>query len=134
VEQVEIRGNAYFFSPMIAGRFDSVAMDLALLGPGALGPEDCALEPRGWIGLRDEEAYWYELVFGPLATDDATGGDTSSEAYTDCDGCGKLYIRGTEVTEVGTVCPDLEAARQSAALSPPEATDYVLPLHSLEAE
>lgn len=114
---LELRGNAYLFSPRIAGRFDSVEVDLTF------SPDDtCSLEPRGWLSLRDEDAFWYDLVFMPA---EAEGGDTGATGGTDlavCDGCGTLYIRGLETVEYGEVCPDLSGwAVEDAAVPDPGA-------------
>lgn len=94
---LELRTETYLYEPVLAGAFDSFGAELTWVGEGAAGPEDCALEPRGWIGVRDPEAYWYDLRFLPL------DGELDP---ADCDGCGELYVRGIEEVSLGTVCPD----------------------------
>ena len=120
-------GNVYFFDHLIAGRFDSVNMDLTLQGPTGASPEACTAEPIGFISLRDPDAFWYDLVFDPLESD----GEYDNEPYAGCDGCGTLYIRG--VKQEAPVCLDLSWV-WSGALTPPAAADYALGLRGLGLE
>lgn len=129
----EPRGNIFLFDSKLAGRFDSVEIDLAFAGPGAAAPTECADEPRGWIGLRDENAYWYDVVFQPRYDEDVTGTGTTNPPYGACDGCGAIYIRGVEQVEaLGEVCLDFDFVFSESPVTPPATADYVLPLHSLE--
>ena len=117
---LELRGNAYFFAPVIAGRFDSIDADLVF------GSDpDCTLEPHGWLSVRDPDAVWYDLVFLPL--DGAA--DTGTDAGT-CDGCGTLYVRGLETVEYGQVCPDL-GGWSVPATSVPDPNDFLLTLRQV---
>lgn len=125
---LELRGNAFFFQPRVAGRFDSLNAELVF---GA--DPDCTLEPRGWIGLRDGDAYWYDLVFLPLV--DGGAGDGSgydNPGYGACDGCGTLYVRGLEATdyvvEYGEVCPDFGEGWQLSDDQVPDPADFLLTL------
>lgn len=127
-ERLEARGNVYFFEHRLAGRFDSLAMDLEIVGPLGATPDVCTLEPRGWIGVRDEDAYWYDVVFEPRSDQDATGPDYEPDPYTACDGCGTLYIRG--LAQDVQVCPDLSFL-WSGALVPPEGHEFALSVRSL---
>lgn len=121
---LEARGEAWLPDDVVAGRFDSVAADLQF---GDADPDGCPLEPRGWTGLRDASAYWYELVFQPLGGD---AGDPLPNAPLDaCDGCGTLYARGVEQ---GTVCLDV-ADLVAAVPGPPDPADYLLTLRDLVA-
>ena len=43
-ERIETRGNVYLFEEVLAGRFDSVAVDLDVIGEVGAGPDDCLLE------------------------------------------------------------------------------------------
>lgn len=122
VDLYEVNGNAFLFEDRLAERFDSVEIDLSFAGEGAADPEACALEPAGWIGLRDENAYWYDIAFQPRHG----GGDA------ECDGCGELYVRGVD-TSLGPVCMDFDFIWQEAPITPPVAADYVFSLHTLEA-
>lgn len=129
----EPRGNVYLFDHRLQDHFDSIEVDAAFLGPGAAGPDDCALEPKGWIGLRDENAYWFDLVFLPRYDEDPT--DTGTDpTYGACDGCGTLYVRGVEAAELGQVCVDFSFLWSDSPITPPGVDDYVLSLHALESE
>lgn len=127
IDRLEARGNVYLFTGRMQGRFDSMAMDLEVVGELGAGPDDCTLEPRGWIGLRDEDANWYDLVFLPRDDSDITGPDYPNDPLSDCDGCGTLYLRGVES---GEVCPDFgflfDGSRQ-----PPPVQDFVHSLRDL---
>lgn len=125
VDSLEARGNVYFFEKRINDRFDSLAMDIEFTGPNGATPDDCAIEPRGWIGVRDENAYWYDVVFEPRFDDDATDSDYPNDPYTACDGCGTLYIRG--IAQDVQVCPDLSFL-WDGALTPPQGNEYALSL------
>lgn len=130
----EPRGNVFLFDRKLHDRFDSFELDLAFAGAGAQGPDDCALEPRGWIGLRDENAYWYDVVFLPRSDEDPNDTGDGNAPYTACDGCGTLYVRGVEVTELGEVCLDPAFVWDVDPFTPPAVEDFVLSLRQLESE
>jgi len=117
-QTLEARGNLYWMDFRIAGRFDSVALDVEMVGAELAGEDDCTLEPRGWIGVRDEDAYWYEVVFEPRNPAE----DYENDPYTECDGCGELYIRG--LPQGTLVCPDFSSVWSS--LTSPTMDDYAL--------
>lgn len=125
-DAVEARGNIYLFDARLHGRFDSMVMDLEFLGANNLGPDGCPDEPLGWIGLRDEDAIWYDLVFLPR-----TEGDIVEPPYDNplstCDGCGTLYVRGVES---GEICVDLGFVLDGL-IEPPDVDSFVLPLRGL---
>ncbi len=125
VDELEARGNTYLFFDRLADRFDSTAMDFTLIGQRGAGPTDCTLEPYGWIGLRDENAYWYDLVFLPTDLLDAQE-PYPNDPLSECDGCGTLYIRGVEQ---GEICVDFSVL--FAEITRPTVAEFVLPLHSL---
>lgn len=125
VDSFEARGNVYLFDGRLHERFDSLAMDLELAGPTGLGPDDCGLEPKGWIGLRDENAYWYDVVFLPVSEDATT--DYDNAPLSDCDGCGTLYVRGVAS---GEVCMDFTFLFDGS-FAPPDVADFILTLHDL---
>jgi hypothetical protein len=133
VQQLDLAGNVFLFDHLLQDRFDSVELDLELLGEGALGPDDCALEPRGWIGLRDEDAYWYDVVFLPRYADTTDTGAADPD-YSSCDGCGTIYVRGVQADAIGQVCLDFSSVWTDAPLEPPDPADFVLSLHSLVSE
>jgi hypothetical protein len=123
---LEARGNVYLFEHRLQGRFDSIGLDLELRGEAGAGPEDCTKEPRGWIALRDEDAYWYDLVFEPRFSGDPDDPDYPNDPYSACDGCGTLYVRGLEQEGV-EVCLDLSFLWDSA-LTSPDPTDFAFTL------
>lgn len=125
VNELQLDGNVYAFDDRIQDRFDSFEMDLDFLGEGAAGPDDCTAEPAGWIGLRDTDAYWYDLTFQPRYDD--TGAPAA-----ECDGCGELYVRGVADGDLGPVCLDFSFVWSDAPVTPPDAEGYTLSLHSLE--
>ncbi|MEZ4236900.1 MAG: hypothetical protein R3F59_12255 [Myxococcota bacterium] len=128
VDRLEARGNVYLFEPQLQGRFDSVGVDMALQGPLGAGPDDCALEPVGWIGVRDADALWYDVVFLPRFREDVAGDPYPNDPLSECDGCGRLYVQGIEQPDMD-VCVDFSFLFDEFAL--PDADEYVLPIHAL---
>ncbi|HHO54430.1 MAG TPA: hypothetical protein ENK18_27060 [Deltaproteobacteria bacterium] len=129
VDTFEARGNIYLFTPQLRERFDSVQVDLFLPGPNGAGPEDCTLEPLGWLGVRDADALWYDVVFLPRFEEDIAEEPYDDELRSACDGCGRLYIQGIEQPEV-EICVDFSFLFDGS-FTLPDPDDYVLPLHSL---
>ncbi len=128
VDRFQARGNVYLFEPQIEERFDSIQVDMDLPGRRGAGPDDCILEPLGWIGLRDPDAIWYDLVFLPRNTSDIIGEPYENPELSACDGCGTLYIRGIEA---GEVCVDLSSIFDEAEDALPAIDDFILTLHEL---
>ena len=124
-QYIEARGNVYLLEDRLGDKFDSVAMDLYMTGPTGAGADDCVLEPHGWMGLRDENAFWYDLVFLPSSEEDVTSDDWDNDEYSACDGCGTLYIRGLEAVEVGLICPDF-GELWNGMIGVPEEEDFIL--------
>lgn len=120
------RGNVYLFQPQILDRFDSIEVDMELPGALGAGPGDCTLEPLGWIGVRDPDAIWYDVVFLPRHEETITGEPYDNDLSV-CDGCGRLYVQGIE--QDIDVCVDFSFVFQEFVLPDPD--DYVLPLHAL---
>jgi hypothetical protein len=127
-DYIESRGNIFLFDALLSDRFDSVAMDLTFSGPTGAAPDACTAEPVGWIGLRDENAYWYDLVFQPADATDSSADDTT---YSACDGCGTLYIRGIETTEYGEVCMDFSWLWDSDPVTLPAPEDFIFTIQNL---
>lgn len=125
-QNLEVNGNVYFFERRIEDRFDSIAANLELIGPETAGPDDCTAEPQGYISLRDENAFWYDLVFSPRYDGDPDDPDYPNEPYSECDGCGTLYIRGLEQEGV-EVCLDLGFLWEGP-LDPPDVKDFAFTL------
>ncbi len=125
-DALELRGDVYLFESRIQGRFDSVSVDITLPGPLGAAPDACTLEPRGWIGIRDENAYWIDVVFLPFEGQDATGPSYEDPAYSACDGCGKAYVRGIEAPPIGEICPDFTQLWADGIVPVPEVADFIL--------
>jgi hypothetical protein len=123
---LEVRGDVYMFEHRIQDKFDSVSMDIELPGPTGASPDACTLEPKGWIGIRDENAFWIDVVFLPLEGSEAPVPEYDDPDYTVCDGCGTVYVRGVEAGPIGQVCPDFESLWESGVISVPAVEDYVL--------
>jgi len=115
----EARGEIHLLDGLLQDRFDSVAMDLRLDDPDHPSADGCSLEADGWLGLRDENAFWYDLVFQPRVDPEGYANDP----YGACDAVGTLYLRGEEI---GTVALELSDAPWSAGLLiPPDPADFV---------
>ncbi|MEQ1505509.1 MAG: hypothetical protein ABMB14_24970 [Myxococcota bacterium] len=127
VDNIQADGNVYLFEPTIAGRFDSIGVDMALQGPLGAAPDACTLEPLGWIGLRDADAYWYDVVFLPRSEENIIDVDYPNDPLSVCDGCGRLYVQG--IDQGVDVCVDFSFLFDEFGL--PDADDYVLPMHAL---
>ena len=125
-EALESRGNVYLFEHRLQTRFDSIGLDLELKGPEGAGPDDCLLEPRGWIAVRDSNAFWYDLVFEPRYDGDPDDPDYPNDPYSNCDGCGTLYVRGLEQEGI-EVCLDLSFLWEGS-LTPPDVEDFAFTL------
>jgi len=129
VDTFEARGNAYLFQPQLQERFDSIQVDMFMPGPSGAGLDDCTLEPVGWLGVRDPEAYWYDVVFLPRFREDLAERPYDNPELSECDGCGRLYIQGIEQEGVD-VCIDFSFLFDGS-FPLPDADEYVLPFHSL---
>ena len=130
VDTFEARGNVYMFDAQLHERFDSIEVDMALVGPTAAAPGDCTLEPLGWIGVRDPEPFWYSVVFLPRFEEDVVGEPYVNEELSACDGCGQLYVEGVEIEGV-EVCVDFSFLFDGTSFPLPDPDDYVLPLRAL---
>jgi hypothetical protein len=113
---VEVSGTAWLGEPTIAAAFDGLSLDLR--AQLTESPGTCLLEPYGQMSLRDANGHWYDAVFLT---------NLEGEEDAACDGCGLLFGDGVEM---GTVCPDFSAAWD--AVAPPDPSEFVLSLRSLE--
>ncbi len=118
LQTLEAYGNVYLYEDLLAGTFDSVFLDIEMDGRGA-DPEDCTLEPRGTIGLRDHDANWYYVQFAPKYNSTL---DYENAPYSTCDGCGTAYFNGFE--QPALLCPDFASVWDH--LAPPDATEFPL--------
>ena len=123
ISSLEARGNVFWTSHRIQERFDSAAMNIVLVDPETAVEDECALEPKGWIGLRDENSYWYDLVFMPMDAQDDIG--YQDDEHSVCDGCGTLYLRGSETEAYGQICPDFSQIWDETLIDLPEADDFI---------
>jgi hypothetical protein len=128
VDSFEARGNVYLFMPQLHDRFDSIEVDLAFTGPNGAAPDACLLEPLGWVGLRDVNALWYDVIFLPRYEDDIVGEGYPNDPRSTCDGCGHLYIQG--IVQEQEICMDFSFLFDGT-VPLPDPDDYVLPLHAL---
>lgn len=131
-DTLELRGNIFAPETPIASRFDSIALDILFAAPASTSPEGCALEPAGWIAVRDNDAFWYDLVLAPRTSDDTATQTFPNEPYSVCDGCGTLYIRGLPQAQA-EVCVDFSLL-WNGLLTRPAAEDYVFDVRSLPVE
>ncbi|MEZ4236902.1 MAG: hypothetical protein R3F59_12265 [Myxococcota bacterium] len=119
-------------------RFTSVRFDLTF------GPE-CAQEPVGYVGLRGNEGFWFDVYFLPkFAADDptfeATGFPYEQIDNVACDGVGTLFARNIDLRALDEeradwsreVAPDFASA--AAALPAPALADFVYTLRNLPLE
>jgi hypothetical protein len=109
-----LRGDVYAPSAPLDDVFDSLRLDIAWQDP-ATSFADCPDEPVGWIGVRDDEAWWFDVVFQPLPGD-------VDPTPNPCDGCGELYIRGLPTETL--VCPDLSFLWLDDTIVPPALSGF----------
>jgi len=127
VQQFTAQGDVYLFNPVLDEKFDSIEADMTLQGAAGARPGECLLEPAGWLGVRDPDANWYDVVFMPSSNQTITG--TGYDApQSECDGCGYLYVQG--VAQDIQVCIDFSSFVFDN-FKTPDHTDYILPFHSL---
>ena len=114
-------------------RFNSVRFQLSF-------DADCPEEPHGYVGIRGNEGFWFDVYFLPLY--DLADDSAQSNAYpyelidnAECDGFGTLFSRNVDLSdqEDGTwsreIAPDF--ASVVAALPTPTLADYVFTLRHL---
>ena len=111
-------------SQLGVGHFDLAIVALGKEALASILTTMALSEPRGWIGLRTEDAYWFDIVLQPRFDDDPTADPYDNADYSPCDGCGTLYVRGLEQTDI-TVCPDLSFL-WNGGLTHPAPTDFAL--------
>lgn len=137
VESPEIAGLAGWVSGM--PRFTSVRFDLEFM------PE-CTAEPVGYVGIRGNEGFWFDVYFLPIAdleaepTAQSTAFPYEQIDNIACDGIGTLFARNIDLRSM-----DLEDDGWSRELSPdfagviaslpvPTLDDYVYTLRDLPSE
>lgn len=119
-------------------RFTSVRYDLTF------GP-DCAEEPLGFIGLRGNEGFWFDVFFLPIYPVDEESADADAFPFENienqtCDGIGTLFSRNIDLAAIDEqdanwsreFAPDFDAAR--ATLPSPTLEAYIYTLRNLALE
>lgn len=116
-------------------RFTSVRFDLTFT-------EECGEEPVGFLGIRGNEGFWFDIYFMPIyALEDGT---FQSKAFPyeqidniTCDGIGTLFARNIDLKgedEADSawsreIQPDFDAAISS--MSTPTVADYIYTLRQI---
>ncbi len=120
-------------------RFTSVRYDIDFGG-------DCELEPVGYLGVRGNEGFWFDIYFLPQFSPD--DGSAEAGAYpfeaienTACDGKGTLFVRNLDLRAVEEASPgwsrEIEidfGAILSEQLPTPSTEGYVFTLQHLPRE
>ena len=78
-------------------RFTSVRYELEF-------GDDCALEPRGYLGVRGNEGFWFDVYFLPLFDAEEDPAAAAAYPYEDidnieCDGIGTLFVRNLDLRQ-----------------------------------
>ncbi len=119
-------------------RYTSVRFDLEFGG-------DCALEPLGYVGVRGNEGFWFDVYFLPKydrQEDPARGGAFPFEEIDnlDCDGVGTAFIRNLDLKTADEEDPSwsreiqFDFAAILAALPRPAVEDFLYPLQELPTQ
>jgi hypothetical protein len=119
-------------------RFTSVRYDLTF------GP-DCAEEPLGFVGLRGNEGFWFDVFFLPIYAIDEDTADSNAFPFENienqsCDGIGTLFSRNVNLGEIDAqdtswsreLAPDFDSARNG--LPTPDLESYIYSLRHLPQE
>jgi hypothetical protein len=84
-------------SNWVAGmpRFTSIRFDLEFT-------EECDQEPAGFIGIRGDEGFWFDVYFLPKPDIEAGSAQANAFPYEDidnveCDGIGTLFARNVDL-------------------------------------
>ena len=78
-------------------RFTSVRFDLEV-------DDDCALEPKGYVGVRGNEGFWFDVYFLPLYDIEEDPALASAFPFEEidnvaCDGIGTVFVRNLDLKE-----------------------------------
>jgi hypothetical protein len=119
-------------------RFTSVRFDLTWDG-------SCAMEPQGYVGIRGNEGFWFDVYFLPIYDPDEDTAQSNAFPFEeidniDCDGVGTAFARNVSLKEedegdpawTREVSPDFAAI--VATLPTPTLADFVLTLRQLPEE
>ncbi|MEN0064886.1 MAG: hypothetical protein AAGA48_22265 [Myxococcota bacterium] len=129
--------NLPFWEPGLP-RYTSVRFDLEF-------DNDCALEPLGYVGVRGNEGFWFDVYFLPKydrEEDPARGGAFPFEEIdnVECDGIGTAFIRNLSLKQADEEDPNwsreiqFDFAAILAALPRPAIEDFLFPLQELPTQ
>lgn len=116
-------------------RYTSVRFDLDFDG-------DCALEPRGYVGVRGNEGFWFDVYFLPKydpVEDLSRASSFPFEAIDnlDCDGIGTLFVRNLDLRQVERISPEwsreiqIDFASIISAMPTPDLAGFTFSLQDL---
>ncbi|MCA9491159.1 MAG: hypothetical protein KC621_14615 [Myxococcales bacterium] len=119
-------------------RFTSVRFDLTF-------DSACAEEPVGFVGLRGNEGFWFDIYFLPIYDPEENTAQSNAFPYENidnvsCDGIGTLFSRNADLEAFEQsnpgwsreLSPDFGAILQT--LPTPTIESYVYTLHNLPTE
>ncbi len=124
---IHVAANLYLFGDPLLDRFDAIVVDIDI-------DEGCPEEPVGYVGLRGNDGYWFDIFFLPRYAEDDISAVAGAFPYElidnpTCDGCGNLFVRNVPSDQPNLVCPDFGSA--TSELSAPSVDEYILTLHDL---
>ena len=119
-------------------RYTSVRFDLEF-------GNDCGLEPLGYVGIRGNEGFWFDVYFLPKydrEEDPALGGAFPFEEIdnVECDGIGTVFIRNLDLKTRDEEDPEwsreiqFDFAAILGALPRPAIEDFLFPLQELPTQ
>ncbi|HHO54428.1 MAG TPA: hypothetical protein ENK18_27050 [Deltaproteobacteria bacterium] len=119
-------------------RFTSVRFDLQLGG-------DCALEPQGYVGVRGNEGFWFDVYFLPLYDPEEESAQSNAFPYEaidnlDCDGIGTIFVRNLDLRAADEGDPEwsrevsIDFAGILASMPTPTLDEFVFTLADLPRE
>lgn len=116
-------------------RFTSVRFDLDFDG-------DCPNEPRGYVGVRGNEGFWFDVYFLPKYDPEEELSRASSFPYesidnVECDGIGTLFVRNLDLRQLEAENPgwsrelNIDFASIIASMPTPSLDGFVFTLQNL---
>ena len=116
-------------------RYTSVRFDLDFDG-------DCTLEPRGYVGVRGNEGFWFDVYFLPKYDPETDLAAASAFPYesidnVECDGIGTMFVRNLDLRAIEAGNPDwsreisVDFADISASMPTPSIDGFVFTLQNL---
>jgi hypothetical protein len=116
-------------------RFTSVRYDLQF-------SEECPEEPMGFLGIRGNEGFWFDVYFLPIYDPEEDTFQSKAFPYEEidnvsCDGIGTLFARNVSLKEADTEDPDWSREVQPdfagtiSSLQTPSIEDYIYTLRQV---